>query len=89
MHDENAIKGNYKLAIVQSVKVSSDGLVRSCNVQYRIPSVKDAKNEYSGGKLITLSRSVQRLSLILAVEELSENVVVKDGFIVAESAVDQ
>ena len=41
--------------------------------------MKDASKEYTGGRLITLRRSVQRLSLIMAVEELDHSVVVENG----------
>ena len=87
VHDTGLIKGKYKLAIVSQIKTSSDGLVRSCQVQYRIPNVKDAGTEYSGGKLITISRSVQRLTLILPVEELRENVIIDDGRVMPEASV--
>ena len=82
VHDESHIKGKYKLALVDSVKLSSDGLVCSCIVNYRIPSSSDSVCKYSGGKLIKLSRSIQRLSLILAVEEREENMVVEDSGVV-------
>ena len=82
VHDVNAIKGSYKLAKVISVKMSADGLVISGVVQYRIPYEKDKKSEYTGGKLISLSRRVQRLTLILAVEELDHDVIVNNGSVV-------
>ena len=78
VHDETAIKGAYKLAIVKSVKVSSDGLVRSCEVEYKIPNSKDSCKEYTGGKTIVLKRSVQRLSLLIPIEEQSQKLVVED-----------
>ena len=78
VHDANTIKGNYKLAKVISVKTSADGLVRSGIVQYRIPFEKDKKGEYTGGKLISVSRSVQKLTLILAVDELDQDVIVNN-----------
>ena len=87
VHDVNAIKGSYKLAKVISVKMSADGLVRAGIVQYRIPYEKDKKSEYTGGKLISLSRSVQRLTLILAVEELDHDVIVNNGSVVMNTEV--
>ena len=51
-------------------------------VSYRIPYEKDKKSEYTGGKLISLIRSVQRLTLILAVEELDHDVIVNNGSVV-------
>ena len=82
IHDENPIKGNYKLAVVKSVKISADGLVRSCDVQYRIPNAKDSSQKYTGGKLIVLTRSVQKLSLVIPIEEQEKQVVVEDNRVI-------
>ena len=54
---------------MEFVKISRDGLVRSCVVSYRIPSSRDLWNKYSGGRKVSVTRSVQRLSLLLPVEE--------------------
>ena len=79
VHDKSPIKGQYTLAKVESVNVSADGMVRSCSVIYRIPSSKDSGTKYSGGKLIRLTRSVQRLTLLLPKEDQnSETEVVND-----------
>ena len=69
IHEKSPVKGTYKLGLVESVKVSRDGLVRSCVVSYRIPSSQDLGNKYSGGRKVSVTRSVQRLSLLLPVEE--------------------
>ena len=55
---------------------------------YRIPNNKDSLAEYSGGKLIRVSRSVQRLSLLLAMEEQSNQLVVDAGQVKVENDVD-
>lgn len=62
---------------MKEVKPSKDGLVRSCVVEYTIPYVKGSEGNYARGKKISVTRSVQRLTLILPVEEQSENLVVK------------
>ena len=68
------------MAIVDSVNESKDGLVRSCTERYRIPDPKDEKGQYSGGKVIKLTRSIQRLTLLLPVEEQVEDLkVIDDG----------
>ena len=67
IHEKSPIKGKYKLGLVESVKVSHDGLVRSCAVGYR--TGKDSSAKYSSGKKVTVTRSVQRLTLLLPVEE--------------------
>ena len=56
------IKAKYKLAIVEAIHTSSDGCVRSATLRY---------SNISGERCtrITVKRSVQRLVLILPVEE--------------------
>ena len=85
IHESSPIKGRYTLGIVESVKVSQDGLVRSCVVGYRIPSSRDSIGKYSGGKKVTVTRSVQRLSLLLPIEEQSEKLIVNGDQIAVES----
>ena len=69
IHETSAIKGKYVLGIVDSVKESIDELVRSCKVSYTIPNPRDPANKYSGGKRVVVSRSIQRLTLLLPAEE--------------------
>ena len=69
LHDKSPIKGSYILGIVESVKLGNDGLVRSCTIGYTVASKKDSVDKYSEGKRISVTRSIQRLSLILPVEE--------------------
>ena len=68
IHEKSPVKGTYKLGLVESVKVSHDGLVRSCVVGYR-NSRRDLMDNSSGGRKVSVTRSVQRLSLLLPVEE--------------------
>ena len=42
---------------------------------------KDKIHQNTGGKLITLSRSVQKLTLLLGVEEQNCQLVVSDGYV--------
>ena len=79
VHDKTSFKGKYRIAKVTEVKVSTDGMVRSCLVVYRIPNAKDLPHQYSGGKLVTLSRSVQRLTLLLAKEDQETELEVDDN----------
>ena len=74
--EDSKIKAKYKLGVVDAVKVSTDGVVRSATVRYCIIR-KNAK----GDEHVThmqVKRSVQRLALILPVEETSSSIVVKD-----------
>ena len=64
---------------MEDVSASKDGLVRSCIVGYRIPKASDKPDQYTGGTWISLTRSIQRLSLILPVEEQDESVVIDNN----------
>ena len=67
-----AIKGKYRLAVVEEVKVSDDACVRSVLLRYAVVT-KDNKP-----RIIHVRRSVQRLALILPVEEQSSPVKVEE-----------
>ena len=83
LHDKTPIKGKYQLGVVESTVKSADGLVRSCQVGYKIPTPTKPVDIYEGkGKWISLSRSVQRLTLLLPVEEQAKPLTVeKDGVV--------
>ena len=73
---ESKIKAKYKLGVVHAVKESSDGIVRSVTVRY-----SNIRKNSQGLDIVThvhVKRSVQRLALILPVEESSSPVLVKD-----------
>ena len=87
--EKTAIKGKYRLAIVTDVSVSKDGLVRKAELTYHVPGPGkvevDSKGDYQWkggrkgklkGKAIVVTRSIQRLSLILGVEEQSDPIEV-------------
>ena len=91
VHDQSPVKGKYLLAIVDEVKESKDGFVRSCVVRYRVPDPKDVirtrgkeKKRYPMGKEVKIKRSVQRLTLLLPVEEQSGRLEVEDGLIYSD-----
>ena len=84
IHDASELKGKYRLDMVEAVNVGKDGRVLSCSVGYTLPRSKDAVGQYSGGRRIVITRSVQRLSLLLPVEEQSERLEVV-GFEVVKS----
>ena len=81
IHKSSPIKGKYILGIVEAVKASKDELVRSCVVGYRIPNSKDPIGKYSGGRKVSVTRSVQRLTLLLPVEEQHGEVTVEGDHI--------
>ena len=71
--DSGKIKGKYKLGIIVATTVSDDGLVRSGTVQY---FVRRGVAETWTTEQVT--RSVQRLILILSVEEQTDELMVKE-----------
>ena len=70
------IKGKYRLAVVDDVKTSNDGCVRSATLRYS--SIRMSPNGKEIVQVIKVKRSVQRLCLILPVEEQSADVQVNE-----------
>ena len=81
IHDKTNIKGKYLLGLVESIDPSKDHLVRSCKISYTVPNAKDPAGTYTGGKKVIVSRSIQRLSLILPVEDQKQSLVVENNVI--------
>ena len=71
------IKAHYKLGVVDVVHPSNDGFVRSVTIRYVLLQ-KNPRGE-DKVKNIHVKRSVQRLSLILPVEEQSSQLQVIDN----------
>ena len=69
--EPSRIKAKYKLAIVEAVHVSSDGCVRSATLRY-----SNVKKD--GWVSVRVERSVQRLVLLLPVEEQEKPLEVED-----------
>ena len=65
--ESSPIKAKYKLGVVDAVHPSEDGVVRSATVRYVLLQKNNAGRDVV--KNITVKRSVQRLALILPVEE--------------------
>ena len=81
LHDKSPLKGRYTLGIVESVNLGRDGLVRSCEVGYTVSNKRDPIGEYTGGKRITVTRSVQRLTLLLPIEDQQNSLEVEDNVV--------
>ena len=73
--EPSKLKSKYKLAIVDDVKVSRDNLVRSAVVRYN--NIQNVNNKLHA-RPVRVTRSVQRLVLILPVEEQSSPLDVMD-----------
>ena len=69
--DRSPLKAKYKIGVVDEVSVSRDGSVRSATIRYAI-----VKNDHS--RLIRISRSVQRLVLLLPIEEQHDQLEVEE-----------
>ena len=80
VHDSNKLQKKYKLAVVTDVHTSQDGMVRSCTVGYRQARAPTKKEKYRSVWQV-LQRSVQRLTLLLPVEEQDERIEVTDGVV--------
>ena len=81
VHDVSEVKGQYTMAVVEEVKLGLDRKVRSAVVGYRLPRPGDALMEYTGGQWIRITRSIQRLSILLSVEERPVPLIVEGGVV--------
>ena len=74
--DSSKVKSKYKLGIIEETLLSNDGIVRSATVRY----CKVERNPHAEDTVTTIrvKRSVQRLVLIMPVEEMKDTVIVKD-----------
>ncbi len=70
------LKAKYKLGTVDAVTVSRDGNVRSASVRYVL--IHNNPKGTDRIRVVRVSRSVQKLVLILPVEEQSDQLEVKD-----------
>ena len=74
--EKTKVKGKYRLAVVDDVKVSRDGNVRSAIVRYN--SIRTSPQGKEMRQTIQVHRSVQRLCVILPVEEQVSEVDVNE-----------
>ena len=63
--DSNSLRGRYHLARVMEVHPGRDGVVRRVTICYKSFKAGDKLHEYTGGRDVTISRSVQRLALLV------------------------
>ena len=66
MSDSNSLKGDWKLAEVSEAIPAGDGLIRDVELRYKR---QDDKPNYTGSIDIKIRRPVQRLVLIVPIEE--------------------
>ena len=80
--DSSKLKSKYKLGVVDTAKTSTDGYVRSAIVRYSL--VQKAPSGADRVSTQHVTRSVQRLVMILPVEEQEHPVLVKDNEVSVE-----
>ena len=74
--ESSKIKAKYKMAVVESVSEDVNGVVRSATVRYVNVEINPRGDDVVS--TVRVKRSVQRLVLVMPVEEMSTPVVVKD-----------
>ena len=67
--DLNVLKGEYRLGRVTQVFPSADGSVRRARVSYKRYKVGEKLREYRGASDVDVERSVQKLVLLVPVED--------------------
>ena len=67
--DQNVLRGEYRLAVVTDTHESKDGKVRSVSCSYNKYKVGEKTVEYKGAPYLTVKRSVQRLGLVVPVND--------------------
>ena len=68
VYESSAIKGQYKLGLITETIPSKDGVVRKVKLSYKNYKVDEKVTCYSGAPGVTVTRSVQRLSLLVPVD---------------------
>ena len=68
VYEPNTIKGQYKLGLITETIPSKDGVIRKVKLSYKNYKVNEKVTCYSGAPDVIVTRSVQRLSLLVPVE---------------------
>lgn len=69
IQDSNSVRGHWKIGRVSKTFAEEDGKVRRVEVQYKCFPANDNAKVYKGQAYITIERPVQRLVVIVAVDE--------------------
>ena len=67
--DSNVMKGEYRVAVVHAVHPSKDGIIRRVSIRYMIYRTLTADMKLKDGRPSIVERSVQRLALLVPVNE--------------------
>jgi hypothetical protein len=82
--EPSKLKAKYTLGVVDSVTISTDNIVRSVVVRYVL--LQKNANGVLNTRIIRVSRSIQRLVLILPVEEQHTQLTVMDDEVAVHCA---
>ena len=74
--DSNQIRGQWKLGKVSEVFPGEDGRVRKVQASYKNPKPGEPPHKYTGRGFVTVERSVNRLVLLLPVDEKEQEYLV-------------
>ena len=69
IQDSNAVRGQWKNGRVMQTFPGNDGKVRNVEVQYKCFPMDDKSKEYKGKAYTTIQHPVQKLVVILPIEE--------------------
>ena len=69
IQDGSAVRGEWKLGIVTKTFPSDDGKVRRVEVSYKIFRPDEKLDTYNGANHASVERAVQRLIVLVAVDE--------------------
>jgi hypothetical protein len=67
--DRNTLRGDYRLGLIQKVFPGNDGKVRNVTLTYKNFKIGESCSKYNGVKDTVVTRSVQRLALLVPVDE--------------------
>ena len=73
LKDANAIRGEWKLAIVTATNKSADGRVRRVTVSYKNIKDTEAVDQYRGVPYTSVDRPVHNLVVIVAANEETDS----------------
>ena len=69
VQDSKQVRGNWRLASISNVFPSDDGIVRKVELQYKNEKHGEPKNIYSGAPYTKIERPVQKIVVIIPVNE--------------------
>ena len=68
VYESSAIKGQYKLGLITETIPSKDGVIRKVKLSYKNYKVDEKVTCYSGAPNVIVTRSIQRLSLLVPID---------------------